>query len=199
MSAHNLSGAFADPAAEAARAFRAILDAMARPGRIVTVAGAHAPDPASPALAAALLTLADGTTPMHLAGAHDAPALREWLRFHTGAPLVGRGAAQFAVGTWDALLPLEDYAPGTAEYPDRSATLIVEVARLEAQGARLTGPGIDGAGIDGAGINGAAHLSLPDLAPFQWNASRFPLGVDVILTCGDRLAAVPRTTRVEVG
>lgn len=187
MRGDSLSGAFADPATDAARAFRAVLDAMARPGRIVTLAGATAPAPASSALAAVLLTLADSTTPVHLAGGHDTPALRDWLRFHTGAPLAGRGAAIFAAGTWAALTPLGDYAPGTAEYPDRSATLIVEVAELAAAGARLTGPGIDG----------QAHLSLPDLAPFQWNAARFPLGLDFIFTCGDRLAAVPRTTHVE--
>ena len=185
--ADTLTGGFADPAVEAARAFRAILDAMARPGRIATLTGATAPAPASPALAAVLLTLADTTTPVHLAGGHDTSGLRDWLRFHTGAPLAGRGAAAFAVGTWDALLPLDDYAPGTAEYPDRSATLIVEVPHLAAEGARLSGPGIET----------AAHLSLPDIAAFRDNAARFPLGLDFILTCGDRLAALPRTTRVE--
>jgi len=183
----SLSGAFADPATEAARAFRAILDAMARPGRIVAVAGATAPAPASPALAAVLLTLADDTTPVHLAGAHDTPAVRDWLRFHAGAPLAGRGAAVFAVGTWSSLAPLGDYALGTADYPDRSATLIVEMDSLTPHGARLTGPGIET----------EARLSLPDLAPFQANAARFPLGLDFILTCGDQLAALPRTTRVE--
>ena len=182
-----LTGGFAQPAEDAARAFRAILDAMARPGRIVRVAGAAAPAPASPAVAAALLTLADGTTPLHFAGSHDTPALRDWLRFHTGAPLVGRDAAVFAPGDWAALQPLTDFSQGSAEYPDRSATLIVALDRLEPAGARLTGPGIDG----------EAHLSLPDIASFQANARLFPLGLDFIFTCGDRLAAMPRTTRVE--
>lgn len=182
-----LTGGFADPAVDAARAFRAILDAMARPGTIVSLTGARAPGPMGPAMAAALLTLADGTTPVHLGGAHDIEAVRAWLAFHTGArPITDRGAATLGVGTWADLLPLSDWPPGTEEYPDRSATLIVEVPLLEPQGARLTGPGIET----------RAHLSLPDAAPFQWNAGRFPLGLDFILTCGDRLAALPRTTRV---
>jgi alpha-D-ribose 1-methylphosphonate 5-triphosphate synthase subunit PhnH len=185
--ADTLTGGFTDPPVEAARAFRAILDAMARPGRIVVLAGAAAPAPASPALAAALLTLADTTTPVHLAGGHDTPGLRDWLRFHTGAPLTDRAEAAFAVGTWDALLPLDGYAPGTAEYPDRSATLMVELPWLAAEGVRLTGPG----------IQTVAHLSLPDIAAFRDNAARFPLGLDFVFTCGDRLAALPRTTRVE--
>lgn len=185
-----LSGGFSDPAIDAARAFRAILDAMARPGTIVRLTGAHAPAPASPAMAAALLTLADGTTPVHLAGRFDTPDLRAWLAFHTGAAAVpGRLDAVFGLGNWADLMPLGDWNPGSEEYPDRSATLIAELDRLEPDGARLTGPGIET----------ETRLSLPETAPFQWNAARFPLGVDVILTCGDRLAAVPRTTRVEGG
>ena len=186
MSAHTLSGGFVDPAVEAARAFRTILDAMARPGRIVRLAGATAPAPAAPAMATVLLALADPTTPVHLAGAHDTPDLRRWLAFHTGAPVGPRRGATFAAGDWGALLPLSDYDPGLPEYPDRSATLIVEVPHLAPQGARLTGPGIET----------ESYLSLPDAEPLRWNAARFPLGLDLLFTCGDRLAALPRTTRI---
>jgi alpha-D-ribose 1-methylphosphonate 5-triphosphate synthase subunit PhnH len=184
-----LSGGFDDPPVDAARAFRAILEAMAQPGTIVRLTGATAPAPVGPAMAAALLVLADGATPVHPAGRFDTPDLRRWLAFHTGAPVAGRGTAAFGLGVWVDLMPLADWNPGTEDYPDRSATLIVAVERLVAEGARLRGPGIET----------EARLSLPDLAPLVWNAARFPLGVDLILTCGDRLAALPRTTRVEAG
>jgi alpha-D-ribose 1-methylphosphonate 5-triphosphate synthase subunit PhnH len=181
-----LLGGFADPAPDTARAFRAILDAMSRPGTIVRLSGAFAPAPASPAMAAALLVLADATTPVHLAGRHDTPALRQWLAFHTGAPQSPRDHAAFGAGDWADLLPLSDWNPGSEDYPDRSATLIVALERLDNDGARLAGPGIEA----------ESRLSLPDLAPLVWNARRFPLGLDLIFTCGDRLAALPRTTRV---
>ena len=184
-----LTGGFADPAVQAAEAFREVLQAMARPGRLARLAGAAPPAPCSPAAGAVLLTLVDGDTPLHLAGRHDCDALRDWVRFHTGAPLVGRAEAAFALGDWAALGPLGDYAAGTPEYPDRSATLIVELAGLEAKGARLTGPG----------IRDAAALSVPEVAAFADNAARFPLGLDFIFTAGDRMAAVPRTTLVEAG
>ena len=45
MGAIALQGGFADPAHEAARAFRACLDAMARPGTIHAVTGAQPPAP----------------------------------------------------------------------------------------------------------------------------------------------------------
>lgn len=177
-----MTPAFADPPADAARAFRAILEAMARPGTIRTVA-APAPEGLSPAAAAVLLVLADPTTPVWLP---EGPA-RDWLVFHTGAPrATTRGEAAFAVGGWDRLAPLSDWAAGTPDYPDRSATLIVEVPRLDGPGARLTGPGIET----------EARLPLPDPAASMANAARYPLGVDLILTCGDRIAALPRSTRI---
>lgn len=182
-----LTGGFVDPAPEAARAFRAIIEAMARPGRVFAVAGAAPPAPLSVAAGVALLTLADATTPVHLAGAADTAGLRDWLTFHTGAPVVPAAAAVFALGDWDALAPFGRYATGTAEYPDRSATLIVEVPALAPATHRLRGPGIDG----------AAAARLPGDEVARLNAGCFPLGLDLILTCGAELMALPRTTRLE--
>lgn len=189
MQAETLEGGFADAPVDAARAFRAAMRAMARPGMIETLDMARPPAPATAAAGALLLTLVDHETGIHLAGAHDCPALRDWLAFHTGAPVVASGAARFALGTWDALMPLSQYAIGTPEYPDRSATLIVEMASLSARGTGLTGPG----------IRDRAELSLPDPEAMRQNAARFPLGLDFFLTCGGRVAALPRSTRPEGG
>ncbi|MDE3239589.1 MAG: phosphonate C-P lyase system protein PhnH, partial [Paracoccaceae bacterium] len=63
MEALSLQGGFTDPAHESARAFRAILNALARPGRIEAVTGAQPPAPLSVAAGVVLLTLADPTTP----------------------------------------------------------------------------------------------------------------------------------------
>jgi alpha-D-ribose 1-methylphosphonate 5-triphosphate synthase subunit PhnH len=48
----------------------------------------------------------------------------------------------------------------------------------------------------GPGIEDSALLSLPDTKAFQDNAQHFPLGLDFFFTCGDRLAGLPRTTKV---
>lgn len=181
-----LTGGFADPSRDSARAFRAIMDAMARPGRIHRVGGARPPAPLSVAAGIVLLTLADPDTPLYLAGAADCAPVRDWLRFHCGAPLAEADQAVLALGRWDDLAPLSRFQAGSAEYPDQSATLIVEAERLEAAGARLTGPG----------IRDVARLNLPDPAFHARNHARFPLGIDLFLTCGDRLAALPRSTRV---
>ncbi|ABG31963.1 phosphonate C-P lyase system protein PhnH [Roseobacter denitrificans] len=186
MQANTLSGGFADPAIQSAQAFRSVMEAMARPGTLQDIEGAAPPAPVSPAMGAVLLTLCDTETPVYLAGDMDCDAVRAWLSFHTGAPFVGPAHCMFAVGKWDALVPLALYPIGTSEYPDRSATLIVECDALVTSGATLTGPG----------IKDHAALSLPYVEAFQANRKLFPLGLDFIFTCGECLAALPRSTEV---
>lgn len=183
MDSHSLIGGFTDAPAQAARAFRAAMEAMARPGRIEQITGAAPPAPLSPAAGALILTLCDPDTPLYLAGACDTAAVRDWVTFHTGAPITGAATCAFAVGTWDDLLPLGVYPAGTAENPHQSATLFAEVSGLMEQGSILTGPGIET----------TATLSLPDLTGRD---HAFPLGLDIFWTCGDRLAALPRSTKV---
>jgi len=182
-------GGFADPAIEAARAFRAAMNVMAKPGEIRTLDTAVPPAPLSAAAGTLLLTLCDPETGVYLAGPCDTAEVRGWLAFHTGAPVVPAAEADFAVGTWDDLQPIDRFRIGEGEYPDRSATLIVEMAALETEGAALRGPG----------IKEVAHLSLPDLAAFQGNAMLYPLGLDFFFTCGGRVAALPRSTQVAEG
>lgn len=185
MQAQALTGGFADTPIEAATAFREIMQVMARPGDIRAITGATPPAPLSVAAGTLILTLCDPDTGVYLAGDHDCAPVRDWITFHTGAPLVDASKAAFAIGRWPALRE-PDFPIGTAEYPDRSTTLIVEVDRLDAEGTTLRGPG----------IKDSALLSLPENDRFQRNAALFPLGHDHFLTTGSRLAALPRSTKV---
>jgi alpha-D-ribose 1-methylphosphonate 5-triphosphate synthase subunit PhnH len=186
-----LQGGFADPPVAAAVAFRAALGALARPGRVRTLAGAAAPPGLSPACAALLLVLADAETPLWLPERLREGEVADWLRFHTNAPEAGRGAAMFGVGRWAELVPLEDWPADDPAYPDRSATLAVEVPALEGGSPlRLAGPGIrDSAAFAPVLPDGAAEA-------LRWNAARFPLGLDFFFTAGNRLAGLPRSTRI---
>ena len=186
MRTNTLDGGFSRPSFDAARAFRAAMTAMARPGRIEPISGARPPAPLSVAAGSLILTLCDPETPLYLAPGHDTPALREWIAFHAGAPIVPRAEAAFAVGTWDALLPLDGYRLGRPDYPDRSATLIVERETLANEGHALRGPGIET----------VAAFDLPEAEAFRANARLFPLGLDFFFTAEDRVAALPRTTKV---
>lgn len=187
-----LAAGFADPVLDAQACFRAVLEAMARPGRVQRVAApVEAPPPVGPAAAAVLLTLADADTPVWLDAGAPAEA---WLRFHAGSPVVAAPAEASFLLACQRPPRLRDLAPGTEEEPHRSATLIVQVAALEeGAGWRLTGPGIE-----------REHRllvgGLPAGFPAEWAANHafFPRGVDIVFCAGDRLAALPRTTALEV-
>ena len=187
MTPDALLGGFQSAPTQSAQAFRAALEAMARPGTIWTLEGAQPPAPMSVAAGVLILTLCDGTTPLHLGASLDLPVVRDWVTFHTSAPLVVAEQARFAVGAWTDLCPINRFAIGLPDYPDRSATLIVEMPALATTGARLTGPG----------IADVAHLSLPEIPAFRANRAHFPQGFDTYLTCGTRLAGLPRSTIVE--
>jgi alpha-D-ribose 1-methylphosphonate 5-triphosphate synthase subunit PhnH len=187
VNATALTGGFVDAPVQSSRAFRQILEAMARPGTICHVSGASPPAPLSVAAGAVLLTLVDPTTTLHLAGDADCAEVRDWVAFHLGAPLVRAEEADFALGTWEALTPVDRFRIGQPDYPDRAATLIVEMDRLVNHGPALAGPGIEL----------VTWLNLPETTAFRLNRALFPLGFDTILTAGDRLAGLPRSTRVE--
>jgi alpha-D-ribose 1-methylphosphonate 5-triphosphate synthase subunit PhnH len=181
---------FADPVEAAQASFRAVLDAMARPGSLHQAGAALLPPaPLSPAAGALLLTLADSDTPVFLAPAFAAAA--DWLRFHCGAELVDDpAAARFVVA--DAMPELASLDSGTDEGPEDSATLILQVAALgEGTTLTLAGPGLR--------VPAALHVTgLPDGFPARWAANHalFPRGIDMILTAGTVLTALPRSVRV---
>ena len=84
-------------------------------------------------VAALLLTLTDADTPVWIAPGLDNDALRRWLAFLSGCPVATDPArAMFAVARRD-----DDHSYtraldlGTAEYPDRAATLILELPDLD--------------------------------------------------------------------
>lgn len=183
----NFAGGFATPAIDAAHAFRAAMQAMARPGTRHDVTGATPPGGISAAAGALLLTLCDPETGIYLAADIDSKPLREWIAFHTGAPIVSAVQADFALGGWSALMPLSQFPIGTSEYPDRSATLIVEIEDLQGEGAILSGPG----------IQDVTPMVLPEIAGFQGNAALYPQGLDFFFTSGSEVTALPRSTRVQ--
>lgn len=187
-----LSGGFADPAPDSARAFRAILQAMARPGTIQPAAGATPPAPVPPAMGLVALTLADADAPVWLSPRLAATDFPDWIRFHCGAPVLeDRAAAAFAFGAPDELGAPDDWRMGEAEYPDRGVTLVLDLAAFEGAALTLSGPGIQSTAALPLGPACAAIRSLTAL-----NAASYPLGLDLILCAGDRVAALPRTTRL---
>jgi len=191
----------ADPVHDSQRLFRSLLTALAEPGRAVELAGApEGPRPLDPATAAAALTLLDGDTPLWIDWIADTPPLRAWLKFHCGCPIIERsGEAAFGLVTDPLNMPrLALFAQGLDQYPDRAATLLLQVPSLEGgPRVRLRGPGIP---KDKNGDTAAiAPGGLPDWFWNDWrlNAAQFPLGVDIFLTCGKTVIGLPRSILAE--
>ncbi len=199
MQADAIGGGFARPVFEAQAMFRAIMDAMAQPGSVQPCdASVLPPAPLTPTAAAVALTLCDQDTPVWL----DAPlaasaAAAAWLGFHSGARIVAdRADAQFALVADPAHLPdLSGFAQGSQDYPDRSATLILQLDTLT-EGSPLV---LRGPGIEVEARLAPAPLPAQFSAFWQRNGASFPRGVDLILVAPDGVAALPRTTRIETG
>lgn len=171
---------------EAQSCFRAILDAFSTPGHPVPLPVCLAPPPGlSAACASVLLTLADTHTKVALP--KDSPA-QNWLTFHTGAPAAETAIADFCVATSPP--PLACLLQGTDAEPENSATLILEVEQFSGSAFKLSGPG----------LKDTATVSLPLNASFlaDWHsqASRAPLGVDIILCAGNQILALPRSLHI---
>jgi alpha-D-ribose 1-methylphosphonate 5-triphosphate synthase subunit PhnH len=215
--------AFANPVFDSQRSFRELLQAMARPAvpRELPVLP-PSPAPIAPAAMAIVLTLCDATTSVWLQQPEE-DAVRH-VRFHAGLKLVDQPRhADFALITDPmAMPPLDAFALGDPRYPDRSASLIVQVAAIDSspclQGeagrrspelastqAGLTPPqpspaSRGGNRFAGPGIRDTATVAIDGLPADFWQqraalAARLPLGIDLYFVAGQQVLAMPRTTR----
>src|SRR6201994_2808102 len=191
-----LPAGFADKVLSAQSTFRSVMEAMARPGSVRRVTAAvGTPPPMMRGAAAIALTLFDHDTPIWLdEKMSETVDVARWLKFHCAAPIVADSSiAAFAlIGEPGALPDLDRFALGSNEYPDRSTTLILQVASLtQGPAYELQGPGIDGSAV----LN--ATFEPKDLFDrLAINAALFPRGIDVVLVADDAMVAIPRTTRL---
>jgi len=175
-------------------AFRAVLDAFARPGALVRTQG----DSAALTLLSLLLDETVGFADPQRLLAHDT---RRRLLAHPAPPEQARFIlcdGRHEPGDWQPFL-------GTLEAPELGATLVLTVDAL-ASDDRAARPAVDGADavrlrLEGPGVPTARWLAVTgiDRAWFERRAvwvSAFPLGVDLVLAAPKALAALPRTTRV---
>jgi alpha-D-ribose 1-methylphosphonate 5-triphosphate synthase subunit PhnH len=198
-----LTPGFTDTIHDSQGVFRSLLDALSRPGKIVSI---DAVVPTMPALAneqeanvplaayAALLALADYSTPVLLQHRHR--PLSDALRFHTGAPVTDDcSKAVFAyLGDARSMPSITEFSPGEPETPETAAMLFIRVDSLT-RGALTT--------WRGPGIRDSETVCVEGIPASFWHeraqlASAFPCGVDCYFVHGGSVIGLPRTTRVEV-
>jgi alpha-D-ribose 1-methylphosphonate 5-triphosphate synthase subunit PhnH len=184
-----------DPAVGSHQAFRAILDAMEHPGRLVTIREfPYAPAILNSASAATCLTLLDDEMTVWTDIDWRDPAIG-WLQSGCGSSVVTEPSmAKFAVITKPAAMPpLEYFRVGRHEDCEKATTIVVQVEDIY--------PAADHQNCNVAG-NRKSRLELKDVADIfwcQWRQLSFlhPMGIDIFFTCDDVLTALPKMTRIE--
>jgi alpha-D-ribose 1-methylphosphonate 5-triphosphate synthase subunit PhnH len=191
-----IGSGFADPVRSAQATFRTILEATSRPGTIHAIAADVAPPaPLSPAIGAIALTLCDHDTPVWLDAALRASQdVAAWLQFHCGAKVVDDpSVASFAFAAEAAKLPSFDcFNLGSADYPDRSTTIVLRVDMFRSGPALM----LQGPGIRNRQAFRADPLPRDIAARLAGNRALFPRGIDLILASTNEVAALPRSVRL---
>jgi len=201
----HIGPAMRDPVHATQQTFRALLDAMARPGAQVDlpaacVDGIAAPldtrgQPIAEGLVALLLTVLDRETTVRLHGEFGSDACAQYLRFHTGVPMAGPAAFEVVRAHRVDVALCQTFELGSDEEPQHGATVIVEVPAFDPKAAPpivLRGPGIDD--------TRALPVSALEPSVWRWRMQRqadFPRGVDLVFVHERQLVALPRSTRLE--
>jgi len=211
---------FDDPVKDSQHSFRTILNALSRPGTVGhlnAISLNQAPSTWTEAAWAVAMTLLDGDTRVWLSPSLATPTALASLQFHTSCPISqDAGEADFVfVGhpveqpDWSSL------RQGEAEFPDLSATVILQVPGIEVvepsspSGEASTAPSVAPSTtweLRGPGIAQTQLLRLQHDPEDPWleklrdalvaNRATFPLGVDLLLVWRDLVCALPRSTRI---
>jgi alpha-D-ribose 1-methylphosphonate 5-triphosphate synthase subunit PhnH len=185
-----------DPVHDTRATFRALCDAMARPGTVREVPGR-----ADRAVAA---TLVDHEVTLHTTDDGLREALEAEGRYEPADPTAADVVHADGVPSWD----VRELRRGTLVEPSDGATAIYRVDALStdvddpgaATTVRLAGPGVPspGSGADGGVRTLGVGLPAAELAGVAEAGSTYPRGVDAVLATDDRVAAIPRSVTLEV-
>ncbi|MGH1461909.1 MAG: phosphonate C-P lyase system protein PhnH [Neptuniibacter sp.] len=167
--------------------YRALLEAISRPGRIQNISFSQSD---SDALTAILATLLDGE--VSLSDPDKQISVDDWPMLQASA--AEPDCADYIVCTGSKS---PDFEPklGTLSSPEYSATLLLQVESLSSGSSKIR--------AQGPGIETSEEFSVSGLCN-DWLTARedwvyaFPLGVDMLLIDHDRVLALPRTTQLEL-
>jgi alpha-D-ribose 1-methylphosphonate 5-triphosphate synthase subunit PhnH len=187
--------------------FRALLEAMSRPGRVAqapVLRYAGAPVGMTPHVMTVLKSLCDHRVVFSVAGSE---LRREWegyLAMNCASPFSSPDKADYVL--FDGMEYDDAFGAlriGSLEFPEASATAILSVSRLATEAGqteracqlRFSGPGVKGiACIHVTGL----HRRYPEERCRA--TGQFPLGIDLLLVDAEaRIVGVPRTTHLEMG
>lgn len=176
-----------DPVHDTRETFRALCDAMSRPGTVQRV-------PAAPADHAVAATIVDHEVSAYTDDDDLRDALSGQGRFDEAQPDEADIVHTHGVPSWDT----GDLARGSLVEPSEGATAIYRVESLSSDPedglttVTLSGPGVPD--------TRTVRLGLPadEFDAIAAAQSPYPRGVDAIFTAADQVVAIPRSVSMEV-
>lgn len=175
------------------KVFKAVMQAMANPGRIVEI-GKLAE---KPMLFRICETLLDQEIRFAVIGRGVEKGMIEDIYVLTGCHCVSMETADFVVvtgGSSDG--SLKKISVGVLDRPEKGATVLYPVDGFNKAGdvgLKLSGPGINGESM--VEIRG---VEAEDMAIAAQLNGGFPLGIDLLLFDASSVLAVPRSTKIEI-
>jgi alpha-D-ribose 1-methylphosphonate 5-triphosphate synthase subunit PhnH len=178
-----------DPVHDTRACFRALVDAMSRPGTVATA-------PTEPADHAVLSTLVDHEVTCFTPDETVRTALENEGRLT--ATEAERASIVHAPDPGEC--PVGDLRRGSLKEPSDGATVVYRVDGLEASPPGDAGTALV---VSGPGVPGRRRLAVEGLTPNDAREladaqSTYPRGVDAVLTTGRSIAAIPRSVALEV-
>ena len=179
-----------DPVHDSRGCFRALVDAMSRPGTV-------AASPTEPAAYAVLATLVDHEVTLYSPDEQIKTALANEGRLTEGE----RAHADVVHAPEPAACPVGDLSRGSLKEPSDGATVVYRVDELGAASEMQEGGTelvLSGPGVDGRRRLGVAGFTPADARALSATQDSYPRGVDAILTTEGEIAAIPRSVELEV-
>lgn len=185
--------------------FRTALSVLSNPGRTERLATASRSD--APAVngnrftGPLLMALLDHEVSFSVEPGPDAGAFAAYILKRTRCPIVSADRAAFVVAdhsTLDQQLPLELHT-GSFDYPDDSATLIVQVPTLDQNVAADLTIVVEGPGVPGRRVVKLTGVGGEFFAARDRANAHYPIGIDLLFIDQEgRIIGLPRTSQVTV-
>lgn len=191
-----------DEVVDSARDFRVLLSAMSRPATIHDLGMLALYPPIGFSVASASVALALLSEEATFASLGLSEHVTEYIAVNTRAVPASIDAAGFLFfATADSgEKELAAANRGDLQYPELGATIVAQLAELSGDplpdSIRVHA---QGPGIDGAAVFYAKGLHPVWLATLRGSNAEYPLGVDAIFTCENRIVCLPRSTSFQWG
>jgi alpha-D-ribose 1-methylphosphonate 5-triphosphate synthase subunit PhnH len=183
--------------------FRTVMNSFSSPGKtfdLSDIKKRHLDKKTSPEVFYALCyALMDNETAYSVIGKDVSDDMVENIYKYTKSKYVSVDRSDFVIITgYSSIKSIQNINRGTILFPDRGATVIYFVKKLDGESGKfltLTGPGIkDDRSFHVDGID------IEDIKAISESNGEFPLGIDVVFFDGDdRIVAIPRSSKITIG